>query len=239
MTEEHPKLDLHLAALNRRASAAVNALQQQATGVATPDFRNVAVARRVLSRSLFGGLALLIAGVVVVSVLVGGALPWVVGALLALATVGVIVLGIHAGGHGWFVPLPVVVLAAAWALAASAGDAARPASWALACLTLLAAFGAAALVAPAIAYRHVLGPPRGPEALVGAQGVALGRLEPTGVVNVKNETWTAESLSGPLPAGATVHVVKVEGLRLLVWSEAGTIPGPDVLGQTTQEREER
>ena len=40
-----------------------------------------------------------------------------------------------------------------------------------------------------------------------------------------------------MPAGAAVHVVKVEGLRLLVWSEAGTIPGPNVLGQTTQEKE--
>jgi membrane-bound ClpP family serine protease len=67
--------------------------------------------------------------------------------------------------------------------------------------------------------------------------VAITALAPTGIARVKNETWTAQSVSGPLPAGAPVHVVKVEGVRLLVWSEAGNIPGPDALGLTNQEKE--
>ena len=235
----HPERDPHLVALGRRATAAVSALQQHTTGVAAPDLRHVALARRILSATVLAGLALLVTVIVVVSAFAGGALPWVVGALLAVATVGVIVLGFHAGGHGWFVPLPVLVLAGAWALTAAAGDWAAPAAWVLAGLTLVGAMGGAVLVVPAIAYRHSFAPAQGTEALIGAEGVTLGPLSPTGVVKVKNETWTAESLSGPLPGGAPVHVVRVEGLRLLVWSEAGTIPGPDALGPTTQEKEER
>jgi membrane protein implicated in regulation of membrane protease activity len=239
MTDEAPKPDLPFAALNKRASSAASALHQQTTALATPDLRSVALARRAVAGAACGGLAVLVVAIVVVSVFAGGALPWVVGALLGLATVGVIGLGIHAGGHGWFVPLPVIVLAGAWALTAAAGTSATPAAWVLACLTLMGALGGAALVAPAIAYRHSLPPPRGPEALVGADGVALSPLAPTGVVRVMSETWTAESLSGPLPAGAVVHVVKVEGLHLLVWSETGTVLGPDALGPTSQESEER
>jgi membrane-bound ClpP family serine protease len=236
---DRPERDPHLAALSRRASAAASALQQHTTGMAAPDLRHVALARRIFSATVLAGLALLVAVIIVVSAFAVSALPWVVGVLLALATVGVIVVGIHAGGHGWFVPLPVLVLAGAWALTAAAGDWAAPAGWVLACLTLLGALGGAVLVVPAIAYRHSFGSAQGTEALIGAEGVTLGPLSPNGVVRVKNETWTAESLSGPLPKGAPVHVVRVEGLRLLVWSEAGTIPGPDALGSTTQEKEER
>jgi len=239
MTEEHPELDHQLTALGRRASAAVNALQQHATGVATPDLHSIAMARRVLLAAVVGSLAVVVGGLLAVSAFASGALPWVVGVLLALATAGVIALGAHAGGHGWFVPLPVLVLAGAWALTASAGSWAAPAAWVLACLTLLGAVAAAVLVVPAIAARHNVAPAHGAEILVGAEGVALGPLAPAGVVRVMNETWTAQSLSGPLPPGAAVHVVKVEGLRLLVWSEAGTVPGTDALGQTEQEKEEQ
>jgi membrane-bound ClpP family serine protease len=238
---EHYGFDFYLAALNRRAFSAASVLQQPANGIAAPDLHDMALARRIFAAVVLASLGLVVAAVVLVAVFAGGALPWTVGALLALATIGVIVLGAHAGGHGWFVPLPVLVLAAAWALTAAAGSWAAPAAWVLACLTLLGALGGAVLVMPAIAYRHSSGPGlgAGTELLVGATGVALGPLAPSGVVRVKNETWSAVSLSGPLPEGAPVHVVKVEGLRLLVWSEAGTIPGTDVLGTPTYKKEER
>jgi membrane-bound ClpP family serine protease len=74
---------------------------------------------------------------------------------------------------------------------------------------------------------------------LGADGITLGPLDPVGLAKVNNETWTAQSVSGPLPAGAPIHVVKVEGLRLLVWSEAGNVLGPDALGLANQEKEER
>jgi membrane-bound ClpP family serine protease len=53
-------------------------------------------------------------------------------------------------------------------------------------------------------------------------------LTPVGVVQVAGESWTAESVSGRLPAGAPVHVLNVRGVRLEVWSEMGTVPDAKV-----------
>jgi membrane-bound ClpP family serine protease len=201
------------------------------------ELRHMAVARQLFVTAVVSAFALLAAAVLLVSLVAPGALPWMVGVVLALAVLGVIVLGIHAGGHGWFVPLPVLVLAAAWAVAVSAGTWRSPAAWVFAALAFLGAVPAAVLVLPAIAYRRATFAPSGTAALPGSDGVALTPLAPTGIARVNNETWTAQSVSGPLPAGAPVHVVKVEGVRLLVWSEAGNIPGPDALGLTNQEKE--
>jgi membrane-bound ClpP family serine protease len=59
--------------------------------------------------------------------------------------------------------------------------------------------------------------------------MALTDLDPRGVVRVGGENWSADSLSGPLPAGSPVHVASIQGLRLQVWSEAGTVPGVEAL----------
>ena len=67
-------------------------------------------------------------------------------------------------------------------------------------------------------------------ALRGSDGVAVTALSPVGVVQVSGEKWTAESVSGRLPAGAPVHVLGVRGVRLEVWSEAGTVPDGRILG---------
>ena len=239
MSEEHLRSHLQLGELNQRASSAASALLQKTTGAQTPDLRHIALARKLFVTAALAVLGLVIGAVLLVSFLASGALPWIMGAVLVIAAVGVIVLGFHAGGHGWFVPIPVLVLAGAWALTVSAGGWASAAAWALAALAFASAVMAAVLVVPAIAYRRAAVAPVGAEALVGADGTALSALAPSGTVRVHNETWTAQSVSGPLPAGAAVHVVRVEGLRLLVWSEAGNVPGPEALGSTNEEKEEQ
>jgi len=190
-------------------------------------------------------LALFVGLIILLGTIASAALPWVVGALLIGAVVSVVVLGFHAGGHGWFVPVPVLVLAAVWAITASAGSWSSPLAWTLAAFAFASAVLGALLVLPALAYRHHPGISRtGKAALVGATGTALSALSPRGIASVNNETWTVESMSGDLPAGAPVHVAKVEGVRLLVWSEAGGIPGPDALHEAgrparqSQEKEE-
>lgn len=55
----------------------------------------------------------------------------------------------------------------------------------------------------------------GPEALVGAVGVAQLALEPTGQILVHGEIWLAQS-AAPVAAGQPVRVRAVEGLTLLV-----------------------
>ena len=59
----------------------------------------------------------------------------------------------------------------------------------------------------------------GSHVVVGAEGVVVRDLDPTGVVRVRGETWTAESPGEPVPAGAKVKVVAVRGLTLEVVPE--------------------
>ena len=61
-----------------------------------------------------------------------------------------------------------------------------------------------------------------PERLVGLTGLAKTDIEPDkpGVVLAESEEWTATS-EQPIPAGARVRVVGVEGLRLKVVREEG------------------
>jgi hypothetical protein len=214
-----------LEAVHRRAAVAAFQLRHQATTATPPELRHLVVARRVGAGAVVA-LSLLVAGAVSsASVLAPGWLPWMVGAAVGSAVLVLVLIGIHAGGHGWFVPLPVVVLAGAWTLTASAGAWDSPAGWSLAALCLLCALVGAVLIVPAIAYRHAPAVAAGASALVGAHGTAVTDLAPSGIAKVNNESWTAQSLSGPLLAGAPVHVARVEGLRLLVWSEMGTVPG--------------
>jgi membrane-bound serine protease (ClpP class) len=63
-------------------------------------------------------------------------------------------------------------------------------------------------------------PQLGAEALVGAVGTAYGPLSPTGQIKLQGEIWRAVA-EGPVPDGAPVRVVGVEGLTLrIVGTEA-------------------
>jgi membrane-bound serine protease (ClpP class) len=63
--------------------------------------------------------------------------------------------------------------------------------------------------------------------LLGREGVVTRRLEPTGVVHVGSESWSARSTTGMVPEGASVRVVGMEGLRLMVEPAVVTAPeGP-------------
>ncbi len=55
--------------------------------------------------------------------------------------------------------------------------------------------------------------------LYGAQGYALSDLNPSGVVQVYGETWSAEALHGTIRKGSTINVAEVNGIHLVVWSE--------------------
>ncbi len=151
---------------------------------------------------------------------------WGTAAILLVLLAAVILLCAHAGGHAWFVPLPALALAALWAFTASARSPA--AGWWLVTLSALACGGAVVVAGTALRQRArmslvVLAPVRG------ATGVAVTALTPVGVVQVGGEAWSAESVSGTLPAGVPVHVLSVRGVRLEVWSEEGTVPDASVI----------
>ena len=175
-------------------------------------------------------IAVVAAAAAVAFAIAGVAAPvavlWVTGAVLMVLLAATGLLSAHAGGHAWFVPLPAFALAVLWALTASSHPAG--ASWALVALTATASAGSVLLATTALRQRL-----RGQLALLpslrGAAAVAITDLTPVGVVQVGGETWSAESVSGPLPAGAPVHALNARGVRLEVWSEAGTVADANAL----------
>ncbi|MDI6856729.1 MAG: nodulation protein NfeD [Dehalococcoidia bacterium] len=56
----------------------------------------------------------------------------------------------------------------------------------------------------------------GPQTLVGRQAVARSPLDPSGIVFLEGERWTAVSVGGRVEEGETVEVVGMEGIRLRV-----------------------
>jgi membrane protein implicated in regulation of membrane protease activity len=169
-------------------------------------------------------VAVVAAAVGVAFALAGVAAPvavlWGTGAILVVLLAATGLLSAHAGGHAWFVPLPAFALAVVWALSSSSRS--PGAGWWLVALSASASAGGLVLAATALRQRL-----RGELTLLpsvwGATGVAVTDLTPVGVVQVGGETWSAESVSGPLPAGAPVHALNARGIRLEVWSEAGTV----------------
>jgi membrane-bound serine protease (ClpP class) len=63
----------------------------------------------------------------------------------------------------------------------------------------------------------------GTQALMGAHGVAETALDPLGRVRVRGESWSAESVGDPVPAGTPVLVIAVRGLTLDVFPEGGSV----------------
>jgi membrane-bound serine protease (ClpP class) len=56
----------------------------------------------------------------------------------------------------------------------------------------------------------------GMEVLQAGTGVALTALDPKGSVRARGETWTAESAGDSIPAGTSVRIIKVKGIKLIV-----------------------
>ncbi|MGH9103515.1 MAG: NfeD family protein [Acidimicrobiales bacterium] len=149
-------------------------------------------------------------------------------ALVVLVAIALVV-GLHGGPHGLLAAGAVGAVASVGLLVGfllAAGPGATVAVWALLAGAALISAGAFASGALSVAPLRHRPPAVEPGRLWGADGVAVTELRPLGTVRVRGETWTAESLSGAVPAGAPVHVVEVEGLRLRVWSDSGSTTGP-------------
>jgi membrane-bound serine protease (ClpP class) len=71
-------------------------------------------------------------------------------------------------------------------------------------------------VAPAALAARRLPVITGVDRLVGAEGIVVRDLDPTGTAQIASELWTAESTGGPVAKGERVRVVAAEGLRLKV-----------------------
>lgn len=52
--------------------------------------------------------------------------------------------------------------------------------------------------------------------MVGSEGVVTSKLNPTGIAHVGSESWSAESVSGPIAKGERIRVIGHRGVRLTV-----------------------
>lgn len=217
--------------LEQRARQAAHQLRR-ASAVEPPHFPAVlSLAKAGRAVSAVAGLSLVLflasVGLALASVIGPLALVWLAAAAMLALIVTTAVISAHAGGHAWFVPLPGVLLALAWFVAITGGARHATAWWLLAASAAFS--GVAVIMAAGILRARVVARSLPAPTLVGQSGTAVSALSPVGIARVAGETWTAESISGTLPVGAPVHVVRVEGLRLLVWSEQGQVPGPETL----------
>lgn len=147
---------------------------------------------------------------------------WLVGAVLVVLLAASSAAGAHAGPHGILGSALSWILGVAWFLAAVTVGAGSGAAWWLAGTAAGVSLASAGLALPALRARSVAPHPRRlPGA--GEPGRAVTALDPVGVVQVAGESWTAESVSGPVDAGAEVRVVSMDGVKLRVWADEGAL----------------
>jgi len=72
-------------------------------------------------------------------------------------------------------------------------------------------------------YRRALATPVPTDAVIGARGIALEPISPTGYIRVRGEYWKARLREGtpPVGEGQRVRIEKMEGLTLDVVGEEG------------------
>lgn len=152
---------------------------------------------------------------------------WVVAGVLLGVVALVALAGFHTGPHAHLVSGAVGALAAGALLAMVADGRSTVAVWAL-----LGADVTISTVAGVTAWRALSRHPIADHRLwspEGAEGTALGDLTPEGIVQVRGEQWSAQSVNGTIPAGSTVRILRATGVRLEVWGEdIQTLPPGDL-----------
>lgn len=145
---------------------------------------------------------------------------WVAAGILLGIVVLSAIAGTHLGPHLHVISSVAGVVAAVWLVIMAAIGYADPVLYVLlaADVTMSAAVGLAgwkALKTPGILAWTNEPPP----SIEGKMGVAVSALDPSGVVRIGGEQWTAVSLNGSVPKGGTVQAINVRGVRLEVWGE--------------------
>jgi membrane-bound serine protease (ClpP class) len=87
--------------------------------------------------------------------------------------------------------------------------------WVIVPVAVFAVLFFGVVIQQAIRLRHRRAETR-TDRIVGAEGVVVRDIDPTGVVLVASEEWTAETPSGPIRKGERVRVVALRGIRLKV-----------------------
>ncbi|MGA2529389.1 MAG: NfeD family protein [Acidimicrobiales bacterium] len=143
---------------------------------------------------------------------------WAIAGVLLGLVVLASLLGFHVGPHVHLVAGILGVLAAVWLVLMAIDGRTAPVLWVLlgADVVVSAGIGTMAwkgLTTPgSYVARRLVSP-------IGADGLAIGDLSPGGIVRVNGEDWSAVSMNGTVQAGSPVHVLRVAGVHLEVWSD--------------------
>jgi membrane-bound ClpP family serine protease len=142
---------------------------------------------------------------------------WIVAGVLLGSMVLAAIAGLHVGPHGHGLAAILGAVAAAWLLVMVVEGRGRPLLF-----VLLGADVVMSALLGLFAYKGLTDPARGTHRATGpegAQGIALSDLDPLGIVRVRGEEWSAESVNGPVVKGGRVQVIGTEGVRVQVWGE--------------------
>lgn len=142
---------------------------------------------------------------------------WIVAGVLLGVVVLASLVGFHTGPHSHVVAGVVGLVAAVWLVVMAVDGRSAPLLWALLSADVVVSAGVG--VMGWIGLTHPPGTSPRHLRLEGAEGVALGDLEPEGIVTVRGEQWSARSMNGRVRAGGRVQVLRVEGVHLEVWGE--------------------
>jgi membrane-bound ClpP family serine protease len=144
---------------------------------------------------------------------------WVIAGVLLGMVVLASLIGFHVGPHAHVAAGIFGVLAAAWLVVMAVDGRSAPVLWALLSADLVVTAGISTLAWKGlttrginVADRHLVSP-------CGAEGVAIGDLDPEGIVRVNGENWSAVAVNGAVRAGTPVQVIRVAGVRLEVWGD--------------------
>jgi len=145
------------------------------------------------------------------------ALVWVIaGVLLGLVVLGSLI-GFHTGPHTHVVAGAAGVLCAAWIVFMVIDGRGAPVLWALLGADVVVSVGVGVMAWNSLSARHTR--PHHLTTLEGAEGIAVGDLNPDGIVRIRGEQWSAVSVNGNVPAHTRVQVLRADGVRLEVWGD--------------------
>lgn len=144
---------------------------------------------------------------------------WIVAGVLLGAVLLASVAGFHVGPHAHVVAAVIGVVAAGWLILMAATGYSATVLWVLLGADVIVAVGIGVMGWVSLTRTGASTAGAAVGRLEGQEGVALSDLSPEGIVRVRGEQWSAESMNGSVPAGSRVQVLGTKGVRLEVWGE--------------------
>lgn len=150
---------------------------------------------------------------------------WLItGVLLGLVCLAAVV-GFHFGPHAHVAAVAMGALVAGWFAYLMFQRGPGPVLWTLLGADLVVGVGVGVLAWKGLSGSRTVTESSHRSPLEGAEGIAVSRLAPEGIVTVRGEHWSAISVNGTVAASTRVQVIRAVGVRLEVWGEdAESIP---------------